>query len=381
MVAAVALGWEVADLYAERRREPAHIVLGDTLPTIDNLGPGRRAEARMASVAVLTRRALAAHPKSAARRLTESLPTLPQAGGAEKAIYDLHVDLITTLQAHDTALFHAYDLGRSLADTCRDTDDLGGLMDRLEPGRLLPIEGRLADLSSRLPPHAAAAVAATLEQWRGWTGEARAREDMNGVRGALSRQGALWRALLTGEKEAIEMLDPDMVVAASVRHASRLGTMIRGLAGAYLPAVGLVVLVTALLLYVILEGSGIATVIATLGALAAVLIVIRKGLSLTVQDTIGELRGRLWGAEIDAAVAHSILRLPPSAPAAKRTRLSLAKPASEIERPTMTQRVERALHVTNSAKQQGLRVPAAGPDAAAQPQQDDGASANGHSGA
>ena len=36
-------------------------------------------------------------------------------------------------------------------------------------------------------------------------------------------------------------------MAASVRHASRLGTLIRGLAGAYLPALGLAALATLLL--------------------------------------------------------------------------------------------------------------------------------------
>ena len=122
------------------------------------------------------------------------------------------------------------------------------------------------------------------------------------------------------------MLDPDTVIAASVRHASRLGTLMQGMAGAYLPAVALVFLVSALLVYAILVQSGIATVIAALGALAAVLVVIRKALSLTVGDTIEELRGGLWAAEIDGAVAQSILRLPPRAPVAPRPKLTLAKP-------------------------------------------------------
>jgi hypothetical protein len=266
-----------------------------------------------------------------------------------------------------------------LADICREPSDLSSLIDRLEPQRLLPIEGRLADLSSRLPPHAAAAVAATLEQWKDWTIDARARESMDGVRGALARQGLLWRALLTGEKEADQMVDPDTFVAASVRHASRLGTLIRGLAGAYLPAVLLLAVPTVLVLWVIVSGSAIATVIAALGALAAALLVVRKCVSLTVEETIAELRGPLWGAEMDAAVAQSVLRLPPSAPAAaKRPKFSLAKPPAAGERPTITQRVERTLHVTHSAQRQGFRVSASGPDSAAAPQADEDASANGN---
>jgi hypothetical protein len=49
-----------------------------------------------------------------------------------------------------------------------------------------------------------------------------------------------------------------------------------------------------LLLWTILDQTGIATVIAALGALAATMVAIRKSLDLTAQDTIDELRGDLW---------------------------------------------------------------------------------------
>ena len=84
---------------------------------------------------------------------------------------------------------------------------------------------------------------------------------MTDVRAALRRQSELWRALLSGDKDARQMIDPDTVVAASVRHASRLGTLIRGLAGAYLPALGLAACATLLLVYAILFHNGIATVV------------------------------------------------------------------------------------------------------------------------
>ncbi len=44
----------------------------------------------------------------------------------------------------------------------------------------------------------------------------------------------------------------------------------------------------------------------------------------------------------------------------------------------ITQRVERALHVTHSAKPQGFRVSASGPDMAAAPPVEESASANGN---
>jgi hypothetical protein len=95
------------------------------------------------------------------------------------------------------------------------------------------------------------------------------------------------------------------------------------------------------------------------------MITIRRGVALTVQDTIEELRPRLWGAELDAAVAQSILRLPPGAAPAERHRLSLARSPGRAEGEpatgTISQHVERAMHVTRSARKQGLRVSASGP--------------------
>ncbi|MGI8506534.1 MAG: hypothetical protein ACR2MK_06950 [Solirubrobacteraceae bacterium] len=397
VLAALALGWELADLYAAPEPGPADppspatppvgagtLAAGAstppasaaTLPAVADLRPRERREVGVARVTALIGRAFA---EGGGARPSPAIDLEP--GDASRpAVYALHLRLLTQLEARDAALSGAYELGRSLADVSRAPSDLSSLMDRLEAQRLVPIECRLADLSSKLPPHAGAAVAATLDQWRHWTEDARAREDMDGVNGALSRQRALWRALLNGDKDAREMLDPDTLVAASVRHASRLGTMIRGLAGAYLPALAALAVAVFLVLYVIVDRTAIATVIAALGALAATMIGIRKGLSLTVQDTIDELRGRLWGAELDAAVAQSILRLPPASVAAPRPKPSVPKPPSAAgasERTGIAQRIERALHVTTSARKQGFRVPASGPTTTAPQPEDEGVSANG----
>jgi hypothetical protein len=378
VVCGLALGWEMADLYAAPGSAAPNAASPGRLPPVGELGSHQRLQGGIARIAMLARQALGDLAVPSTEALRALKPGDPVA--SRQALHEFHVALATALAATGTAAPQAYDLGRSLADICRDPSDLSELMARLDTRAVVPIQGRLADLSTKLPPHAAAAVAATLEQWCRWTIDARARESMDDVRGALSRQGTLWRALLTGDKDATEMLDPDTVIAASVRHASKLGTLIRGLAGAYLPAVGLLTVVSGLLVYAIVVQSGIATVVAALGALGATLMVIRKALELTVTDTMAELRRRLWGAELDAAVAQSILRLPPRTPPPPHPKSTPVQPIVVPEPETktgLTQRIERALHVTRSARAQGFRVPASGPAGTASQPPQDGAGANG----
>src|SRR6202012_4189543 len=74
---------------------------------------------------------------------------------------------------------------------------------------------------------------------------------------------------------------------------------------------GRAALATLLLVHAILFHDGLATVLGPLGAVAATLIVLRRVVSLTVGNTIDELRDGLWSAELDSAVAPSVLRLPP----------------------------------------------------------------------
>jgi hypothetical protein len=380
VIASLALGWEMADLYAARRLDGAVPELPETLPGIGRMTSRQTVHASLLRIRVLIRRVL--EPATADTITVPSshiLGELPEGDEPAwgQALYDLHVQLTGALRAAGDAPLHAYDVGRSLGEICRDPDDLSALIDRLDAATVVPIQGRLADLASVLPAHAAAAVSATLEQWQRWTGAARAREDIREVRGALRRQGELWRALLSGDKDARQMIDPDTVVAASVRHASRLGTLIRGLAGAYLPALGLAALATLLLVYAILFHNGLATVLGALGAVAATLIVLRRVVSLTVGNTIDELRDGLWSAELDSAVAQSILRLPPTtpvpvapAPVAPPPAPVAPPPAPRVTVPeTQTQkvqagianRVERALHVTRNAHAQGFHVSASGP--------------------
>lgn len=368
VVAALALGWEMADLYAAREVDGPTPELPERLPGIGGLTHRQTVHATLLRIRTLIRQALGpAVADTITLPSAQILGELPEGDQPAwgQALYELHVHISGALRASGDAPLHAYDAGRSLAEVCARPKDLSELIDRLQDGSVLPIQGRLADLATQLPAHSAAAVSATLEQWRRWTAEARARENMTEVRAALTRQAELWRALLSGDKDARQMIDPDTVVAASVRHASRLGTLIRGLAGAYLPALGLAAVATLLLVYAILFHNGIATVVGALGAVAATLIVLRRVVSLTVGNTIDELREDLWSAELDSAVAQSILRLPPSAATPPRPRLTLAPKPPETQtqkvQSGITKGVERALRVTRNARAQGFHMPASGP--------------------
>jgi hypothetical protein len=388
VVAALALGWEMADLYAVRAIDEPTPELPETLPGVRDLTHRQAVHATLLRIRVLIREALG---PAAADAITvppaQILGELPE--GEEpawgQALLELHVQISGALRAGGDAPLHAYDVGRSLAELCLYPKDLSQLMDRLDGPAVIPIQGRLADLATQLPAHSAAAVSATLEQWRRWTADARARENMTDVRAALRRQAELWRALLSGDKDARQMIDPDTVVAASVRHASRLGTLIRGLAGAYLPALGLAACATLLLVYAILFHNGIATVVGALGAVGATLIVLRRVVSLTVGNTIDELREDLWSAELDSAVAQSILRLPASATATPRLRPTLAPTPPETQtqkvQAGITNRVERALRVTRNARAQGFHMPASGPTSTAPGEAEEEPVANGKPGA
>ena len=388
VVAALALGWEMADLYAARWVDGPTPELPETLPGVRGLTPRQTVHATLLRIRTLIRQALGPSVADTIRlpsaQILGELPEGDQPAWGQ-ALYDLHVQISGALRAGGDAPLHAYDAGRALAEVCQNPKDLSELMDRLETGNVIPIQSRLADLATLLPAHSAAAVSATLEQWRRWTADARARENINDVRAALTRQAELWRSLLSGDKDARQMIDPDTVVAASVRHASRLGTLIRGLAGAYLPALGLAACATLLLVYAILFHNGIATVVGALGAVAATLIVLRRVVSLTVGNTIDELRDGLWSAELDSAVAQSILRLPASAAAAPRPRPTLTPNPPETQtqkvQAGITKRVERALRVTRNARAQGFHMPASGPTSTTPGEADEDSVTNGKPGA
>jgi hypothetical protein len=316
-IRALALGWEMSRLYAApKARSRGPRVLPGSLPSESELRAGQRTRAGIAKIEFLIDRLLP-DTSSTGKQVPSVEPLREDPGGDatrwKRLVFDLHLLLVVELRAIDMGLFHAYDLGRGLSDICRRPARIADLAQRFERHRVTELQGRLADLSTRLPDHAAAAVSATLPEWTKWVAieplqpqKRRAAQ----IRSSLTRQGTLWRALLTGEKDGRQMLGPQDFVSAALRLAGELGMLIRGLLGVYRFAVGLVALTTIAVIATAIASAGTPSVIASLGALAASLGVTRKGIDLTVREAIDELRKRIWGAELDEAIAVEILRLP-----------------------------------------------------------------------
>ena len=369
-ISALALGWEMSRLYGTPKPRSGTLrVLPSELPSESELRVGQRTRAGIAKVEYLISQIL--HDTWSTGEQAPSVSPLRNDAGGEanrwkRLVFDLHVLLVVELRAIDMGLFHAYDLGRSLSDTCRRPVKVADLAERFEEHRVNAIQGRLADLRTRLPAHAAAAVAATLPEWTKWVVESNpkrpTKERAAEIRGTLTRQGTLWRAVVTGEKDCRQMLDPNDFISAALRLASKLGGLIRGLLGVYRFAVGLVVLATIAVIATAAASAGTASVVASLGVLAASLGVTRKGIDLTTEEAIGELRSRLWGAELDVAVAGAILRLPdtdtvvPTPPplVSKRRGLIIRRRADKVAEP---------LEVPTA----GLSVRASGPETADPP--------------
>lgn len=139
------------------------------------------------------------------------------------ALYTLHLEIIGWLQAADVYAWRAYELGRQLADTCRDTSSNPAEMRRSFGPRTIEIHKKLAELSSALPPHACAVVAGSLDLWKqevrdiavGEQGDQRLRK----LCGHLPDQGFLWRGILTGRLDPEALLTSEHYISIATKLA------------------------------------------------------------------------------------------------------------------------------------------------------------------
>ena len=309
------------------------------------------------------------HPDTGAARAVLAAIEAGKAGGPtgrtayRKALQALHLDLLVVLQAANPGWGSAYRLGRGLADTVRAMDDKQ-LSEAFADGRIGHLVAATGDLATLLPPHAGKAVATSLGWWHkevrraldplratgvvkvtgddpprrrqalrdyqrdhraatcaGWARRQPARVpakadptvELTDLEKALPRQGEVWRSVLSGEKAAVDMLQPEDYLQAATSFALRGAELARRSPPLALLAVGVVVVAAFLAVFLVglaVSGSAAGRSAGALGGLVAAL---AAGWGVLKGRTFGALKkleGPLWGAELDRAIANA-LTLPP----------------------------------------------------------------------
>ncbi len=147
---------------------------------------------------------------------------------------------------------------------------------------------------------------------------------------ALARQGELWRALLSGEKSGLDMLEIEDYLDAANRLSARLrtvaGQLLRKFPG--LVAVAILLFVAGVVLAVVFRDSAGAVVVAA-GTILASLGLTWRAAGRAVGGLAAKLEQPLWGAELDFAITEAITLLEREDPkrrdtAAARRKVALA---------------------------------------------------------
>lgn len=339
---ALGLGWDMATLdhsaLPRASQEHPHRV---DLSTLSDLNGWEWTDIRLGSVGVAL---VSLSPALGAGGLAPpSLDALTAAFAGQhkdvlvEVIATLHSELVSALYARSPRLGKAYTLGRSLAYTSLKPTDTGSLEEQLRAGRLTVLQAWLADLATALPAHSARAVAVSLEMWRqavpvpppesdpdpagaadrpgAMHPGAPGNPDVQGTLGAVRRQGALWRDLLSGEKDGRDMLSPSDYLDAGSRMMRRTSRLAVSFAGQHWGALVTGVLVTAAIIAALLLSSGgsASKVAGSIATVAAALGVSWSAIRASLGKTLAKLEQPLWQAELDTAIAEAITVIPPNA--------------------------------------------------------------------
>lgn len=307
VLAAFRLGWHVAERYEldagdPDAPEPEAAPADAALPSASELAGADRL--RLLTTAIHNDLALLADAAG-------SLPSLDRAASQSK-VYAFHKLLVEALTAADYRLGKAYSLGARLAHVSKRPDDPQELRNALAPARLEETVGWLEDLRSQFPRYAAHAVKETLRDWAAWVDVPGDRPVDALVLARLREQGRLWRALLSGEKDACHLLRPDDYVVAARGLGHRLGHLVRrtiwsawGVGAALV--VGAIVGGGYLIVHNAHHGSKAALAITTIvGGLG----ISWKGISATLGKSIARVERPIWEAELGESIAAAARRLP-----------------------------------------------------------------------
>lgn len=167
------------------------------------------------------------------------------------------------------------------------------------------IEGWLFDLKSLLPDHAAYAVHTTLGRWVTWVDSAHeGGGDWSKAKSLVRNQGQVWRGLLSGEKQA-----KDLLKLASYLSAAKavVGRVVRSLYHyLWLVVLAGVLLVGGLTLVVLIHNiSPSVRIVSALAWFAGVAGVSLKGLGSLLGGALTDVESWLWQSELDETIANA----------------------------------------------------------------------------
>jgi len=268
--------------------------------------------------------------------------------GFKDALMGLHRLLMVELTVRDPRLGRAFCLGRSLSDTAWLPADLTTFTQLLNPYRVAELDGWLADLPDMLGHDAVTAVRGSLRTWCAWaanpfTGRRRLdwMRDGESVKLALRRQGAVWRDLLSGERDPASLLTAEAYIGATDIAVRRVGFLTRQvLVRLWYAVVPLLAMVAGLVYLSVAYTAGTAKfwgVFATVAGGSGVLV---QGVRQSVSNLAQRSEVPLWQAERVGAT-----RLPVGATSGRVRRRAVPR---EMKRPAAVKGLAVALEKAKS---------------------------------
>jgi hypothetical protein len=295
-----------------------------------------------------------------------------QPGQLQAAVAALHQQLLMTLTAADFRLGKAYGLGRALAETVLlpDAKNPQTFQQVFARYRLANLLGWLADLKSAFPPHAAEAVRGSLQTWAAWSDAPTLRLALDGQRPAtdaeaesqplrtaatrtptarvppparigfrsrraghprqlptrpvdwgsaadresiiraLRRQGQLWQALLSGEKDGVDLLSTDAYLLAADQLLGHIRRLTLDLLRRFWIATVTVAAVLAAALVTVFTVRAAPPVVAAVLTAAGAIGLSWKGAASGLGRVLAQAQRPLWESELDVAVAKAVTVLP-----------------------------------------------------------------------
>ncbi len=311
---AVALGWQMAELYhatleLEHPGAPAaagHEAAARDLPGVGKLLPEEKQWLRMAQLLHGLRFLASATGDGGLEGLCAEVREAVARKRMPDDLRELHVELLSALTVADFRLGKAYSLGRALCEVCRESQSNDALEHHLGEQHLAKLIAWCADLKSVLPDHAGQAVADSLRRWQSW-GRQRPWTliEPSDFDRRLSRQGERWRAILTGEKNARDLLTVNTYIQAGEELLSDAGRVTASFVKRFsIPIALAVLLVVGGLVAIVVFGGN--AVIGGLASIATGLGLSWKTATPTLSKLGGELSGPLWEAELDAAITVAV---------------------------------------------------------------------------